>query len=124
MTAFGRVFCHTERVSFPEGVPTVAASEIDPGRHLLDVREIDEWELGHAGNSTHIPLSELPGRIAEIDLEDDQVVVICRFGGRSERAVAYLINYGIDAVNVDGGLFAWVAAGRSLVRADGSAGAL
>jgi len=46
--------------------------------------------------------------------------VVCRVGGRSARVVAYLNHAGRAAVNVDGGMLAWAAAGRPLA-ADGAA---
>jgi rhodanese-related sulfurtransferase len=40
---------------------------------------------------------------------------VCRSGARSARVTAYLIQAGWDAVNVDGGMRAWAAAGRPMV---------
>lgn len=90
---------------------------------LLDVREDDEWHRGHAPAAQHIPMSEVPGRMAEIDA-DKELYVICRSGGRSERVAIYLQRNGYDAVNVDGGMLAWTAAGRPVVTDDGSPGAI
>jgi rhodanese-related sulfurtransferase len=96
----------------------------DPGTiTLLDVRELDEWELGHAPGAVHIPLAELPARFGEIDFDSD-VYVICRGGGRSERAVRYLETVGVDAVVVDGGMIAWASAAKPVVRPDGGTGAV
>lgn len=90
---------------------------------LLDVRELDEWELGHANGAVHIPLVELPARFGELDL-DAEVYVICRGSGRSEQALRYLETVGIEAAVVDGGMIAWAAAGRPVVRSDGTPGAV
>ncbi len=90
---------------------------------VLDVREQDEWDLGHAPGAVHLPLAELPLRFEEIDL-DARVYVICRGGGRSEKAVRYLETVGIEAAVVDGGMIAWASADRPVVRADGSPGAV
>ena len=46
---------------------------------------------------------------------DGQVLVVCKVGGRSAQVVQYLQAQGIDAVNLDGGLLEWHAAGRPLV---------
>jgi rhodanese-related sulfurtransferase len=43
------------------------------------------------------------------------VVVVCKIGGRSARAVAYLQQQGIDAVNLEGGMVEWAEAGRDMV---------
>jgi len=86
---------------------------------LLDVREHDEWVAGHAPDALHIPMGEVPGRLNEIPA-DAELLVVCRVGGRSARVVAYLNHAGRAAVNVDGGMLAWAAAGRPLA-ADGAA---
>ncbi|SNT26812.1 Rhodanese-related sulfurtransferase [Rhodococcoides kyotonense] len=86
---------------------------------LLDVREDDEWQQGHAPGAVHIPMSEIPSRLGEIDI-DSQLYVVCKGGGRSARVVEYLNQIGYDAVNVDGGMAAWQSAGRPLVRDDGA----
>jgi rhodanese-related sulfurtransferase len=54
------------------------------------------------------------GRLDELPA-DGTVYVVCRSGARSARMTAYLNANGWDAVNVDGGMQAWQASGRSLV---------
>lgn len=87
------------------------------GLALLDVREPDEWAAGHAPEAVHIPLGELPGRVDELsDLPDDRpLYVVCRSGGRSAQAAAWLNANGWDAVNVAGGMKSWRTEGRPLV---------
>ncbi len=105
-------------------VPSAPVPELpSEGLVLLDVREPDEWAAGHAPEAVHVPLGELPSRTGELaDLPDDRPVhVICRSGGRSARATAWLNAAGVvDAVNVEGGMKAWQAQGRPMVadRAD------
>jgi rhodanese-related sulfurtransferase len=103
------------------GVPTVAIEQVpDPlpvGLHVLDVREEAEWRYGHIDGATHIPLAELPARLSSLPAE--QTLVVCRIGGRSARAVAYLLQQGHDAVNLDGGMVDWEAAGRPMVSETG-----
>ena len=43
------------------------------------------------------------------------MVVVCRNGGRSARAAAWLNRNGFEAVNLDGGMAAWAEAGRPMV---------
>lgn len=100
-------------------VPAVAVAELPADVRLVDVREADEWQAGHAPNALHLPMSELPGRSAELP-GSDPMYVVCRSGNRSARVVAYLAAHGYPAVNVDGGMRAWVAAGRPLT-CDGAA---
>ena len=49
-----------------------------------------------------------------------QLLVVCRVGGRSAQATGYLVQQGIDAVNLDGGMVEWAAAGRRFVSDSGS----
>ncbi|GLH95147.1 rhodanese-like domain-containing protein [Phytohabitans aurantiacus] len=104
---------------FGPHIPTVTAAEIPAGAFLLDVREPDEWTAGHAPGAVHMPMMEIPVRIAEVPTEGD-VVVVCRSGGRSGQVVAYLLGNGWDNVsNLDGGMQDWAATGRALVSEDG-----
>lgn len=98
-------------------VPTVAIDNVpDPlpeGLSVLDVREPDEWVAGHIDGALHIPLREVPERIQEIP--EGQTLVVCKVGGRSAQAVAYLGQLGHDVVNLDGGMLDWAGAGRAMV---------
>ena len=107
-----------ESVVSPAELPTAEVRDLpQDGIVLLDVREDDEFAAGHAPAAKHIPMAELPARIDELaDLPDDQpLYVICRSGGRSARATAWLNQSGWDAVNVAGGMGAWQREGRPLV---------
>ncbi len=75
---------------------------------ILDVREDEEYEFSNIGG-TLIPLNELPDRLGELDAQKDKdIVVMCRTGGRSAQAVAYLQQNGFNkAVNMKGGIHAW-----------------
>ncbi len=75
--------------------------------NLIDVRELDEWEEGHISSARLIPLSEFTQRIGELAQDDQEIVLICRSGGRSGRACEYLDAQGYDVVNVTGGMLAW-----------------
>jgi rhodanese-related sulfurtransferase len=88
---------------------------------LLDVREDDEWQRGHAPGAQHIPMGQVPSRIAEIDA-DATLFVVCHLGGRSQRVAQYLARNGYTPVNVSGGMEAWAAAGRPVVTDDGATG--
>lgn len=87
--------------------------ELD-GLTVVDVREPNEWQAGHLAGSVLLPMSELGARIDEIPTEG-QVLVVCAVGARSARVVQYLVAQGVDAMNLDGGLVEWQAAGRPLV---------
>ena len=75
---------------------------------ILDVREPHEVDIVRIEGTTVIPLGELPNRLAELDRSRD-LVVHCKMGGRSAKAVALLREQGFDrAVNLAGGILAWV----------------
>jgi rhodanese-related sulfurtransferase len=103
-------------------IPTAAVEGVpDPvPEHLvvLDVREDDEWAAGHIEGSLHIPLMHLANRFTEVPT-GGQTLVVCRVGSRSAHAAAYLLQQGVDAVNLAGGLAAWAHARRPLVSDDG-----
>jgi adenylyltransferase/sulfurtransferase len=71
---------------------------------LLDVRNEDEYEKENIGGH-HIPLAELPRRIAELDPQR-RIVVICKMGARSLKAAQLLQRAGFQQVwNLAGGLY-------------------
>jgi len=98
-------------------IPSTTVSDLpDPlpdATSVLDVREPLEWEHGHIDGAVHIPLMDLPQRLS--DVPQGHVVVVCKIGGRSARAVAYLQQQGIDAVNLEDGMVGWAEAGREMV---------
>ncbi len=98
-----------------------AARLVAGGALLLDVREPDEWQAGHAPGAVHIPLGELGARAGELP-RDTRIVAVCRSGQRSNRAAAALRQSGLDAANLAGGMQAWAAAGLDVVTDDGGAG--
>ncbi|MFD6950542.1 sulfurtransferase [Nocardiopsis sp. TSRI0078] len=104
---------------FGSEVPEADVTEVPGDAYVLDVREDDEWNAGHAPDATHIPLGELGRRAAEVP-QDRRVYVVCRVGGRSAQAVAALNQAGWDSVNVAGGMQAWQHAGRDLAAEDGA----
>lgn len=83
---------------------------------LLDVREPFEFSgpMGrHAPGAHLVPLQQVPHRLDELPADmDAEVLVICKSGGRSARAAAFLISQGRRRVfNVAGGTDGWVREG-------------
>lgn len=99
--------------------PLIAATAVPAEAYLLDVREPQEWTAGHAPQAHHIPLGQLLARQGEIPA-GQQVVAVCRSGGRSGQAAEYLATQGIDARNLDGGMAAWAQAGLAMVSETGA----
>jgi rhodanese-related sulfurtransferase len=109
--------------AIPEVTVDRARQRAADGAVVLDVREPDEWHAGHVEGSLWVPMGEVAARQDEIP-GDRPLVVICRSGARSGKVVTALVQAGYDAVNVAGGLKAWVAAGLPIVDADGGPGAV
>ena len=99
----------TEGLAVPEVDVDDLHKMLAEGATLLDVREPDEVEEVRVPGGLRIPLQSLPGRLDEIP-GPGSLYVICAVGGRSQAAVEFLRDNGIDAVNVTGGTNAWVAA--------------
>jgi rhodanese-related sulfurtransferase len=101
-------------------VPQVSVHDLADDAVILDVREQDEWDAGHAPSALHIPLGDLPSRLGELpDTDAGTLAITCRGGGRSSRAVAWLTQQGFDVANLEGGMKAWHGAGKQLVADDG-----
>ena len=102
-------------------VPTIEVAQVpDPipqGVTVLDVREPVEWQHGRIDGAVHIPLTQIPARADELPT-DQQLLVVCKVGGRSAQATAFLREKGFEAINLAGGLIDWTEAGRPMV-ADG-----
>ncbi len=96
------------------GVPEITAEELKAKRDrgedvfVLDVREPNEYQINRIEGSTLIPLGELASRTAELD-RDREMVVHCKMGGRSAKAVALLQERGFTNVrNLKGGILSWI----------------
>ncbi len=93
--------------------PAEVGARVAEGWMLLDVRTEDEWVDGRIAGSVHIPMDQLMERLDEVD---DRVVCVCAVGARSARVAQFLNAQGREAVNLDGGLYAWANSGLSIER--------
>lgn len=87
---------------------------------LVDVREPDEWSAGHIAGALHIPMGDLVARLDEVPRGQD-VIVVCRSGGRSAAVTGYLCQGGWQARNLTDGMLGWHARGRPMVSETGAA---
>jgi rhodanese-related sulfurtransferase len=103
--------------NIPRTLPAidVKAAQVYPNALLVDVREQDEWDAGHIDGSVHIPMSQLPERLDELD-KKTMTIVVCRSGNRSGKVAAWLINLGYDALNMTGGMLSWTEQGLPEVK--------
>jgi thioredoxin 1 len=91
------------------------AAEHASGGYVLDVREQEEYAGGHVPGAVHIPMNDVPQRLAEVPT-DRRVLVVCQSGGRSRAITDYLQANGVDAVNVSDGTAGWAQRGWPLER--------
>jgi len=75
---------------------------------VLDVREPHEYQICRIPNSILIPLGQLGTRLTELPNDGREIVVHCKMGGRSAKAVKLLKDQGVDAKNLTGGVLAWI----------------
>ena len=74
---------------------------------ILDVREPWECEVCALADSTHIPMSQVPQRLTELQ-RDAEIVVLCHHGVRSQQVAYFLKHQGFEPVfNLRGGIDAW-----------------
>jgi len=103
--------------NIPRTLPAidVKAAQVYPNALLVDVREQNEWDAGHIDGSVHIPMSQMPDRLGELD-KKVMTIVVCRSGNRSGKVAAWLINRGYDALNMTGGMLSWTEEGLPEVK--------
>lgn len=86
----------------PAGIPLV-----------IDVREPYEWRLVRMTAARHIPMNEIPALLDSIP-RDRPVVVMCAHGSRSYGVAAWLIEQGVDASSLAGGITQWANRGGAV----------
>ena len=101
--------------ALPEITVDEAIAQVGSGAYLIDVREQDEWDAGHAPAAHLLPMSRLNDLIGEVP-KDTPVLIVCHSGGRSLRVTKALRDAGYDATNVLGGMTAWAEAGGDVVK--------
>jgi adenylyltransferase/sulfurtransferase len=88
---------------------TELAERLKKGNHLrlVDVREPHEQDISHIDGAELFPLGQLAGRLSELD-SAEEMVVFCKVGTRSARALDLLVSAGFRKVkNLKGGINAW-----------------
>jgi rhodanese-related sulfurtransferase len=83
----------------------------EEGTFFLDVRTQEEWDAYHIEGATLIPLDQLESRVDEVPRDQD-IVVVCRSGNRSQAGRDILRQAGIgQSTSMAGGVNAWFSAG-------------
>jgi rhodanese-related sulfurtransferase len=92
-----------------EEISVAELHALGPSARVIDVRQPEEWDAGRIAHAELVPLAEVPAALDRFDGEPTYVV--CRVGVRSAHACEFVVANGGRAVNVAGGMIAWVAAG-------------
>ena len=95
----------------PEVTATEAASMVEDGALLIDIREMDEWQTMRIPGADFRPLSQIQEWFEDLPRDRD-IILQCRSGNRSAQATNALIQQaGFERVfNLTGGLIAWHSA--------------
>ncbi len=81
---------------------------------ILDIREQYEWNQVHMADALHIPMNQVPARLADLPA-DRPIAVLCAHGNRSFGVTHFLREQGFDANNVTGGITQWHVQGGEVV---------
>ena len=104
-----------EEIAVPEisaaTLRTALAGDAPP--LLLDIRESYEWRQVRIPAAHHIPMNEVPQRLDELAAAAE-IVVICAHGSRSYGVAAYLIEQGLPATSLTGGITRWASEGGAV----------
>jgi rhodanese-related sulfurtransferase len=97
-------------VSEIEARDLMARYRSDAAPRLLDCREPFEWAQVCIPGSLHIPMNDIPVRLEELDREAEWVVV-CAHGNRSVAVAGFLLQHGLRASSLAGGVTDWWISG-------------
>jgi adenylyltransferase/sulfurtransferase len=103
-----------ELADIPEMTVTDLKQVLDSGADdvlLLDVRNPNEYEIANIPGAVLVPLPDIEGgdgvsQVKEL-LNGHRLIVHCKMGGRSAKALGILKQHGIEGTNVKGGILAW-----------------
>ena len=110
---------------FGKPVSTINAAELNDrlknGKRpvVLDVRQPDEYRSGHIAGAKLIPLNRLGSRLKELP-QNREIVCVCASGNRSGSATRMLVQAGLNAVNMKGGMLSWRRANFPVKKGDGA----
>lgn len=97
---------------FGKPISNINASELNDrlknGKRpvVIDVRQPDEYRMGHIAGAKLIPLNKLNSRLKELP-QNREIVCVCASGNRSSSATRMLVKAGYNAVNMRGGMISW-----------------
>ncbi len=72
---------------------------LEAGAKIVDVRTPEEFKRGHAKGALNIPLGKLAQKTAQLQKEDQPIILCCRSGARAGNAASILQSAGIQSIN-------------------------
>ncbi|HEX7002662.1 MAG TPA: rhodanese-like domain-containing protein [Trueperaceae bacterium] len=93
-----------------------ARRRLESGVKMIDVREPREHSEWRIPGAELLPMSEFLERYEEELPKDEELMIQCRTGSRSDQVARLLLDKGYRAVNVAGGIVAWEGAGYPVER--------
>lgn len=100
------------KLKIREVSPKATMADTSPNLVLLDVRERNEWNLGHLPNAIHIPRGSMETKIEALIPRDKHVVIYCQSGNRSAFAAETLQEMGYeDVASMSRGIVGWLDEG-------------
>ena len=100
---------------------TIAQAKVLPNPIYLDARESREYEVSHIPQAIYVGYNSFDMQAITKLNKNDNIIVYCSVGYRSEKITQKLITAGYNQVyNLYGGIFEWSNAGNSLVNAQGN----
>jgi rhodanese-related sulfurtransferase len=98
-----------------------ARRRIEAGAHVIDVRQLDEWNRGHIAEAELVPLNGIYSfgkALQELHLpENEDVIFVCASGQRSAAASEIALLTGLKKVyNLANGMNGWVGRGYPIER--------
>lgn len=102
--------CNNDSVSYETIDIDEVEAKMNEGFIVLDVREPNEFAEGHIPAAQNKPLSVLQQNDFSELSKEEQYIIICRSGNRSQTASEILVNEGYDVINVSAGMSSWTGA--------------
>lgn len=99
--------CATSEETYETIDISTIEKRVADGWQIVDVREMEEYKEGHISNAINVPLTSITKGDYGVLEKDQNYIIICRSGNRSETASKELAKAGFQLVNVKQGMSSW-----------------
>ncbi|MFJ7735537.1 rhodanese-like domain-containing protein [Lysinibacillus sp. NPDC097287] len=101
------VGCSTSQESYETIDITTIENKVTDGWQIVDVREIEEYNAGHIPDALNVPLTAISEGNYGLLKQDQNYIIICQSGNRSQKASEQLTKAGFQVLNVKQGMSSW-----------------